>query len=92
MSAGKSCLPMGSFFMGVTILDFERSRTEPKDRTYRCCVVGRIREKELFLYLVSRIAVWPESPIFRHISQFFLPIAGLWPAKNRFVWRKMDPF
>jgi hypothetical protein len=34
----------------------------------------------------------PKSPIFRHTSQFFLTIALLWPAKNRFVWQKMDPF
>jgi hypothetical protein len=33
-----------------------------------------------------------KSPIFRHTLQFFLTIALLWPAKNRFVWRKMDPF
>jgi hypothetical protein len=34
----------------------------------------------------------PKSPIFRHTSQFFLTVALLWPAKNRFVWRKMGPF
>jgi hypothetical protein len=34
----------------------------------------------------------PKSPIFRHTLQFFLTIALLWPAKNRFVWRKMGPF
>jgi hypothetical protein len=33
-----------------------------------------------------------KSPIFRHTSRFFLTIALLWPAKNPFVWRKMDPF
>ncbi|MGI9160544.1 MAG: hypothetical protein ACR2K1_12415, partial [Saprospiraceae bacterium] len=34
----------------------------------------------------------PKSPISRLTSQFFSTIALLWPAKNRFVWRKMDPF
>jgi hypothetical protein len=34
----------------------------------------------------------PKSPIFRHTSQFFLTVALLRPAKNRFVWQKMDPF
>jgi hypothetical protein len=34
----------------------------------------------------------PKSPIFRHTLRFFLTIALLWPSKNRFVWRKMDPF
>jgi hypothetical protein len=34
----------------------------------------------------------PKSPIFRHTSQFFLTIALLWPAKNRFVWRKTGSF
>jgi hypothetical protein len=34
----------------------------------------------------------PKSPIFRQTKRFFLTIALLWPAKNRFVWRKMDPF
>jgi hypothetical protein len=33
-----------------------------------------------------------KSPIFHHTSQFFLTIALLWPAKNRFVWQKMYPF
>jgi hypothetical protein len=34
----------------------------------------------------------PKSPIFRHTSQFFLTVALLRPAKNRFVWQKMEPF
>jgi hypothetical protein len=33
-----------------------------------------------------------KSPIFRNTSQFFLTVALLRPAKNRFVWQKMDPF
>ncbi len=33
----------------------------------------------------------PKSPIFRHTSQFFLTVALLRPAKNRFVWQKIDP-
>ncbi|MGI9160611.1 MAG: hypothetical protein ACR2K1_12755 [Saprospiraceae bacterium] len=33
-----------------------------------------------------------KSPVSRHTSQFFLIIALLWPAKNRFLWRKTNPF
>jgi hypothetical protein len=47
------------------------------------------------LFLGNWLAGWlpgRKSPIFRHTSQFFLILALLWPAKNRFVWREMDPF
>ncbi|MGI9161099.1 MAG: hypothetical protein ACR2K1_15235, partial [Saprospiraceae bacterium] len=56
-------------------------------------------EKETVSCLVGIFCNWlagslsgPKSPISRHTSRFFLTIALLWPAKNRFVWRKMGPF
>jgi hypothetical protein len=70
----------------------------PRSDTARCgCACDSVSDDEdahVFLicnWLAGSLS-GPKSPIFRHTSQFFLTIALLWPAKNRFVWRKMDPF
>jgi hypothetical protein len=51
--------------------------------------LGEVNEKSNWL---AGSLSGPKSPISRHTSRFFLTIALLWPAKNRFDWRKMDPF
>jgi hypothetical protein len=52
---------------------------------------GFLQRSDLCNWLAGSLS-GQKSPIFRHTSQFFLTIALLWPAKNRFVWRKTGPF